>query len=273
MFNTTKLALAAALAVVIPFTSFSANAADLETLTKTNWQDTVKKSTKPVLLLVTGANCKACDVLEAVLKTSADTHSDVKFIKVDANDVGVPAEELPYVAYSYPSVGITVTGPSRALKTEADVSKALNVWSASAVETSQLKATYGELKKKVDADSAPYEEQAKQLRAKKKEATKDVYQSYNAVRAQLEAKAKPYDEQIAKLEAEREKALADTQQQLEQARDVIETAEKPFDEEYAKLRETASAAVSATQNEMDKVSKALRRLKAKDQLLLNNYEE
>lgn len=272
MFNTTKLALAAALAAAISFTGFSANAADLEPLSKTNWQNTLTKSTTPVLLLVTGANCKACDELEAVLKASADSHGDVKFVKVDANVVGVPGEDLPYVAYSYPSVGTTVTGSSRSLKTEADVSTALAAWSASAVELSQLKAKYDELKKQVNVAAAPYEEQAKQLRAKKKEATKDVYQSYNAVKAQLEAKAQPYDEQIAKLEAEREKALAGTQQQLDQARDAIEAAEKPFDEEYAKLRETVAAAVSATQNEMDKVTTAQRRLKVKDSRMLDNGE-
>ena len=63
MFNTTKLALAAAFAAAISFTSFSANAGDLEALTKSNWQDTVTKSTKPVLLLVTGAcaiHCRYC---------------------------------------------------------------------------------------------------------------------------------------------------------------------------------------------------------------------
>ena len=272
MFNTTKLALAAAFAAAISFTSFSANAGDLEALTKSNWQDTVTKSTKPVLLLVTGANCKACDDLEAVLKASADAHSDVKFVKVGVDDVGLTADELPYVAYSYPKVGMTIYGTSRSLKTEADVTKALGVWSGSAVEAGQLKAKYDELKRQVEAATAPYEEQAKELRAKKKEATKDVYQSYYAVKAQLEAKSKPFDEQIAKIEAERRKALAGEQQQLEQARDAIETAEKPFEDDFAKLRETASAAVSATQTEMDKVRTAQRRLKVKDGQMLDNDE-
>lgn len=275
MFHKTKIALAAALVASISFAGFSANgahAADLDVLTKSNWQDTIKKSDKPVFLLVTGAGCKPCDNLEAVLKTKADSRTDVKFVKVDVNDVGVPSEDLPYVAYSYPSVGITVTGVARSLKSEADVDKALNVWSASAVEAGKLKAKHAELQKQFDTAAAPYEEQAKQLRAKKKEASKEAYQNFDAVKAQLDAKAKPYDEQIAKIEAEREKALAGSQEQLEQARDAVEAAEKPFDDDLAKLRENAFAAVSATQTEMDKIRKAQRLLKSKDSELLDNGE-
>ncbi len=222
--------------------------------------------------MVTGANCKPCDELEAVLKTTADSRGDVKFVKVDANDVGVLSEDLPYVAYSYPSVGITVSGAAKSLKTEAAVNTALNVWSASAIEAGKLKTKYAELEKTVDEATDPYQKQLEQLSAKKKEATMGVYQDYNKVQGQLKEKAKPYDEQIAKIEAEKDQALADLQQQAEKARDAIEAAKKPFNEEIAKVRETAAAAVSNTQTEMDKVRAAQRRLKNKDARLLDNDE-
>ncbi len=272
MFNTTKLALAAAFAAAISFTGFSANAADIESLSKTNWRDTVNKSDKPVFLLVTSAGCKPCDDLEAVLKTEADSRTDVKFVKVDANDVGVPSEDLPYVAYSYPSVGITVTGVARSLKAEADVDKALNVWSASAVEAGKLKAKQAELQKSVDEATAPYAVQLEQLKVKQKEATKGVYQDYYKVQGELKAKSKPYEEQIAKIEAEQQKALADVQQALKKARDLIEAAEQPFYDEADKIRESAAAAVSDTQTEMDKIRKAQRLLKSKDTELLGTNE-
>ncbi len=275
MFHNTKIALSAALAASISLASFcvsGAFAADLEALNKSNWQNTLKQSDKPVLVMVTSANCKPCDELEAVLKTTADSRGDVKFVKVDADDVGVLSEDLPYVAYSYPSVGITVSGVAKSLKTEADVSKALTAWSASAIETGKLKTKYAELEKTVDEASAPFLKQREELLAKRKEATKGVYQDYNKIHEQLKAKAKPYDEQIAKIEAERDQALADLQLQAEKAHDAIETAKKPFDEESAKIRETAAAAVADTQNEMDKVRKAQRRLKNKDAILLDNDE-
>jgi len=275
MFHKTKIALAAALVASISLTSFSVNgafAADLEVLNKSNWQDTLKKSDKPVLVMVTGANCKPCDELEVVLKATANSRGDVKFVKVDAKDVGVPSDDLPYVAYSYPSVGITVSGVARSLKTEADINKALTAWSASATELGTLKAKQAKLEETMDETTAPYEEQLNQISQKKKEATKDVYKNYSDVQRQLKEKAKPYDEQIAKIEAEKDQALADLQQQAEKAHDAVEAAKKPFNEEIAKVRETAAAAVSGTQTEMDKVRKAQRRLKNKDAELLDNNE-
>lgn len=275
MFHKTKIALAAALAASISLAGFSVSgafAADLEALNKSNWQDTLKQSDKPVLVLVTSAGCKPCEELEAVLKTTADSRGDVKFVKIDANDVGLLSEDLPYVAYSYPLVGITVSGVAKSLKTEAHINNALSVWSTSAIEVGKLKAKQAKLEETLDEAAAPYEKQLEQLSAKKKEATKGVYQDYNKVQGQLKAKAKPYDEQIAKIEAERDQALADLQQQAEKARDAIEAAKKPFNEEIAKLRETAAAAVSGTQTEMDKVRKAQLRLKNKDAELLDNNE-
>lgn len=275
MFHKTKIALAAALVASISFAGFSANgaqAADLDVLTKSNWQDTIKKSDKPVFLLVTGAGCKRCDNLEAVLKSKADSRTDVKFVKVDANDVGVPSEDLPYVAYSYPSVGMTVTGVARSLKSEADVDKALNIWSVSAVEAGKLKAKYAELQKSVDEATAPYAQQLEQLKVKQKEATKGVYENANKVQKEYKAKAKPYEEQIAKIEQEQRKALADVQEALEKARDLIEAAEQPFYDEADKIHESAAAAVSGTQTEMDKIRKTQRLLKSKDAELLDTGE-
>ncbi len=275
MFHKTKIALAAALVASISLTSFSVNgafAADLEVLNKSNWQDTLKKSDKPVLVMVTGANCKPCDELEVVLKATANSRGDVKFVKVDAKDVGVPSDDLPYVAYSYPSVGITVSGAARSLKTEEAVNNALNAWSASATKLGTLKAKQAKLEETLEEATAPYEEQLNQIWEKKKEATKDVYKNYSDVQRQLKAKSKPFDEQIANIETERKKALAALQNQLDQAQDALELAKKPFNEEIAKIRETAAAAVSGTQTEMDKVRLAQLRLKNKDAELLDNNE-
>lgn len=77
-------------------------ASALTVVTKSTFEQEVRKADKPVIAIVVGS--QSCTALEALLEQAAKDHPEAKFIKSEADEFGVPADKLPMLVSFAPGV-------------------------------------------------------------------------------------------------------------------------------------------------------------------------
>ena len=89
------VAVAAFVVIVKPFTPTVVNLPQMT-------QQDVQNGDKPLVIVITGANCAGCpDILKA-FGAQVAKHPEVKFVQVDASVAGAPPQSLPAVVVMVP---------------------------------------------------------------------------------------------------------------------------------------------------------------------------
>ena len=205
------VAVAAFVVIVKPFTPTVVNLPQMT-------QQDVQNGDKPLVIVITGANCAGCpDILKA-FGAQVAKHPEVKFVQVDASVAGAPPQSLPAVVVMVPG------SPQPSFAAENFV-----------------------LPKDFDA----FVTKRAKFATDEQAASKTVVD----LSAQVEAKGKVYDDQLAALQAEAQKAL---QPIIERGNAAIKPLTTKLEDISARLKtalgtlpqELQAAETQAKQNEL-----------------------
>lgn len=215
----------AALAAVVIMKPFTPSVVSLPQMT----QQDVANADKPLVVVITSANCAGCpDVLKA-FGAQVAKHPEVKFVQVDGSTVGAPAESLPAVVVIVPGA----PQPSFAadnFKLPEDFDAFVTKHAKNAAEQHAALKVVVDLSKQAEEKGKVYDEQLAALQAEAQKALQPIATRGNDAIKPLQAKLADVSERLktALGTLPQDYQAAQTQAKQLELRAKIEEIRKPF---------------------------------------------